>query len=116
MINNYYDLFLGYLNKINFYNNFDKSIKSYFTNDDFVITLLTENPVKNYELVLSRKNKIEYYTDNYLIFSNDETPIIETNNPENIKYFLVNSLSELEKEGKYLIDDKIKKFINYILN
>ena len=71
MIDNYYDLFLGYLNKINFYHNFDKSIKTYFTDDKFIITLLTEEPfVCNFELTLSTRNKIEYYSNNILMLQN----------------------------------------------
>ena len=69
MYNNYYNLFLDCVNKINFYNNYIKSIKCYFTNDNFII--LTEDKEKKeiYKFIINTNQKISYFVNNKLIFS-----------------------------------------------
>ena len=66
MYNNYYNLFLDCVNKINFYNNYNKSVKCYFTNDNFII--LTEDKEKKeiYKLIINTNQKISYFVNNKL--------------------------------------------------
>ena len=117
MIDNYYDLFLGYLNKINFYNNFDKSIKTCFTDDKLVINFLYENEYFwNFTLILYKSNIIEYYSNNQRVLYKFDVPYTQSNNPEDLKYYLLNSISEMEKLGDFPIEDKIKNFIKYVLD
>lgn len=116
MYNNYYNLFLDCVNKINFYNNYIKSIKCYFTNDNFII--LTEDKEKKeiYKLIINTNQKISYFVNNKLIFSFVDYLSKLLNDKEKLTMSLILNITTCEEHNQYKVNNDIKNFIKFIVS
>lgn len=116
MYNNYYNLFLDCVNKINFYNNYNKSVKCYFTNDKFII--LTEDKEKKeiYKLIINTNQKISYFVNNKLIFSFVDYLSKLLNDKERLTMSLILNITTCEEHNQYKVNNDIKNFIKFVIS
>lgn len=116
MYNNYYNLFLDCINKINFYNDFNKSVKCYFTRNKFIVININKEKKETYKLVINTNQKISYFINDKLIFSFVDYLSKDLNDKENLIISLLININNHEEDNQYKINDNIKNFINFIIS
>ena len=114
--NRYYYLFLYCVNKINFYNNYNKSIKCYFTCDDFVIIAFNKEKKEMYKLIINTDQKISYFVNDKLIFSFVDYLSKLLDDKEKLVMSLILNITTCEEHNQYKINDNIKNFIKFIIS
>lgn len=116
MYNSYYYLFLDCVNKINFYNNYNKSIKCYFTCDDFVIIAFNKEKKEMYKLIINTDQKISYFVNDKLIFSFVDYLSKLLDDKEKLVMSLILNITTCEEHNQYKVNDNIKNFIKFIIS
>lgn len=116
MYNNYYGLFLDCVNKINFFNNYNKSIKCYFTNNNFIITTEDKEKKEIYKLIVNTNQKISYFINNKIIFFFTDYLSRLLDDKNKLKMSLYLNLGNIQENNDHKINDSIINFITFILS